>query len=106
ARLHEVRIGRRDRRLPAQLRVLVMRGGAEGDELAGRPTVATRRAGDVFPAAVEARRDAVDLIVLVRSVLGVPQAAGDRIERQAEAVADAVGVDVRQRARAVAVERV
>ena len=106
AGLHEVGVGRGDGRFPGELRILVMRGGAERDKLARRAAIAAHRAGDVFPAAVEAGGDAVDLIILVGAVLGVPEISAHWVEGHAKTVANAVGVDVIQRPARAGVERI
>ena len=49
------------------------------------------RAHDLDPAAVHAALDAVELVERVVGVLLVPEASGDRIERHAERVSQAVG---------------
>jgi hypothetical protein len=66
-------------------------GSGHVEEIIRIVRVAAVGTHDWFPAAVEARLDQVHFVVDVRSVLGVPEVAGQRIESETEAVANAVG---------------
>src|SRR5437867_12673504 len=75
--------------MPRELRIAVNRSRGH-PEISLPLRVAHVRPHDLVPAAVEAAHDPVDLVVGTRAVLRVPEVAGERVEGEAERVADAV----------------
>src|SRR4051812_12875596 len=72
------RVRRRNRRGPAEFRVAVMRPLTQRDRLTRIMSITTGRPKDPIPSAIEARRDAIDLVEALRAILGLPQCAVQR----------------------------
>ena len=99
----ESEAGGRDHRIPVIDRLL--HALLVGDAFADRRARIVDAVHDHRPAVVLALLDDVELVAAARTVLGFPQAAGPRIERQAFLAADAIGPDLGQDAR-LAEERI